>query len=137
MPSDASPGASPAALPLPTESVDTVLLTFAVHEVRGVDDQIALFDEVVRVLRPGGRLVVTEHHRDLRNAAVYGPAAWHFQRRSTWVHRAAAAGLIGPDEVALSPFVHRLVWERAAPAGGGTVAPAGDPPTRRTQRVEG
>jgi SAM-dependent methyltransferase len=104
--------ATVAALPLGTGSLDALFLTFAVHEVRATVDQRTLFAELARALRPGGRLVVTEHLRDPANLAVYGPGALHFQRAGTWRHRAAEAGLRLESEAPITPFVRRMVWTR-------------------------
>jgi SAM-dependent methyltransferase len=56
-------------IPLPAASVDAVLSTVVLCSV---DDLSAVLDEVLRVLRPGGRFVFFEH--------VAAP-------RGTWVHR--------------------------------------------------
>lgn len=99
-------------LPGPDGSLDTVFLTFAVHEVRDRDDQRALFADIHRVLRPGGRLVVTEHLRDLANGAVFGPGSLHFQRADVWRTRAAESGFDLVAELAVTPFVRRFTWRR-------------------------
>jgi hypothetical protein len=99
-------------LPLDTGSLDAVFTTFSVHEVRDVPGQRALFDEVRRVLRPGGRFVVTEHLRGPATALVYGPGTFHFQTRRTWTARAAEAGFTLDDDATITPFVHRLVLRR-------------------------
>lgn len=74
-------------------SLDSVFVTFAAHEVHDLDDQHALFSSLRQALRPGGRLIITEHPRDAANVAVYGPGALHFQPLATWHARAAEAGL--------------------------------------------
>jgi SAM-dependent methyltransferase len=99
-------------LPLATTCLDSIFLTFAAHEIRDLDSQRGLFRELHRALRPGGRLVITEHARDLANFAVYGPGAFHFQPLATWVTRAAEAGLSPESDAAITPFVHRLVCRR-------------------------
>jgi hypothetical protein len=93
-------------------SADSIFVTFAAHEVRGLADQRALFGELRRALRPGGRLVITEHARDLANFAVYGPGAMHFQALATWFARAAEAGLSIESDTSITPFIHRLVCRR-------------------------
>jgi len=100
------------ALPLRDASVDTVFVTLAVHELRDLDDQRRLFGELQRVLVPGGRVVVTEHLRDVANGLVYGPAALHFQRADTWRSRATEAAFVADREVRITPFVRRFVWTR-------------------------
>lgn len=97
-------------LPLATACVDTVFVTLAVHEVRDLAAQRVLFAELRRVLVPGGRLVVTEHLRDVANALVYGPAALHFQPAVTWRARASEVDLRPVGEERITPFVRRFVW---------------------------
>ncbi|MGI8940041.1 MAG: class I SAM-dependent methyltransferase [Iamia sp.] len=97
---------------LASGSLDTAFVTFAAHELRDRAHQRVLFADLARVLRPGGRLVLTEHLRDRSNLAVYGPAAFHFQPARTWIDRAAEAGLQQESDTPLTPFVHRLVWTR-------------------------
>jgi SAM-dependent methyltransferase len=93
-------------------SLDSVFVTFAAHEVRNLDDQQALFSSLRRALRPGGRLIITEHPRDAANVAVYGPGALHFQPLATWHARAAEAGLSAESRLHITPFVQRVVYQR-------------------------
>jgi SAM-dependent methyltransferase len=102
----------PEAPALAPSSLDSIFVTFAAHEVRDRTDQRDLFSTVARALRPGGRLVITEHLRDLANFAVYGPGALHFQHASTWRARAVEAGLALDRDSRITPFVHRMVWTR-------------------------
>ena len=87
-------------------------MTFAIHEVRDPESQDLLFAELHRALRPSGRLIVTEHLRDGPNLAVYGPAVLHFQTGQTWFDLAAEGGFAFVSDTKLTPFVHRLVWQR-------------------------
>jgi len=91
---------------------DTIFLTFAIHEVRNRHAQRALFAELHRTLRPGGQLVITEHLRDLANAAVYGPGALHFLPGRIWRAGAEGAGFTPKSETAITPFVRRFTWTR-------------------------
>ena len=99
-------------LPLTANSLDSIFVTFAAHEVRDTAGQRALFTALHRALRPGGRLIITEHCRDAANFAVYGPGALHFQRLATWYTRAAEAGLTGASQVSITPFVTRVTFQR-------------------------
>lgn len=98
--------------PLTASSLDSIFVTFAAHEVRDRAGQRALFAALQRALRPGGRLIVTEHSRDAANFAVYGPGALHFEPLATWQTRAAEAGLTETSQLSLTPFVTRVVFQR-------------------------
>jgi SAM-dependent methyltransferase len=97
---------------LAASSLDSIFVTFAAHEVRDTAGQRALFTALHRALRPGGRLIITEHSRDAANFAVYGPGALHFQPLATWYVRAAETGLTAAGEVRITPFVTRVVFQR-------------------------
>jgi SAM-dependent methyltransferase len=103
---------APGPLPIRTAALDSVFLTFAIHEVRPREDQLALFAELHRVLVPGGRLVVTEHMLDPANLGVFGPGALHFQRAENWRRRARETRFDLVTDDRLTPFVRRLVWQR-------------------------
>ncbi|HUA28932.1 MAG TPA: hypothetical protein VMC03_08595 [Streptosporangiaceae bacterium] len=97
---------------LPAGSLDSIFVTFAVHEVRDASGQRALFAALRRALRPGGRLIITEHSRNAANIAVYGPGALHFRPLATWYARAAEAGLTEASRLSVTPFVTRVVFRR-------------------------
>jgi hypothetical protein len=107
-----SQGATATGLSLTPSSLDSIFVTFAVHEVRDTSGQRALFTALQRALRPGGRLIITEHARDAANFAVYGPGALHFQPLATWYARAAEAGLTDANHQNIAPFVTRVVFRR-------------------------
>jgi SAM-dependent methyltransferase len=108
----ASRPARPGRLPVPTAGLDAAFLVFAAHELRVPADRAALFAEVGRTLRPGGRLVLVEHLRDAGNLLAYGPGAWHFYPRPEWLRLARTAGLTLAAEAAVTRLVRALVFER-------------------------
>jgi len=102
----------PAGLPLPDRGVDTVFLLMAAHELRRSTSREALFQEVGRVLRPGGRVVLVEHLRDVWNGLAFGPGTFHFYSRSEWRRVAARSGFTVSNEGRITPFVHWFLLER-------------------------
>ena len=99
-------------LPVKAESVDAALLLMAAHEVREPASRATLFAEATRILRPGGRLVIVEHARDIANALAFGPGALHFHRPMIWRAAGAEAGLRLIGEQRRTPFVRVFVFER-------------------------
>lgn len=79
-------------IPLRDSSLDRALLILAAHEIRDHDERVAFFRELGRVLAPGGRVIVTEHLRDLANIAAYSIGAWHFHTRAVWLATFHTAG---------------------------------------------
>ncbi|MBA3685567.1 MAG: class I SAM-dependent methyltransferase, partial [Planctomycetes bacterium] len=100
-------GAGP--LPLPDAWADAVFVLFAAHEVRDDAERAALFCELRRVLAPGAAIHVVEHLRDPANVLAYGPGAWHFLARATWLRTFAAAALHVTSERRMTPFLRWFV----------------------------
>jgi hypothetical protein len=96
------------ALPLADGSAAVVVVAFAAHEVRDAALRAAMFRELRRVAGSAGRVLVVEHLRDGWNLLAYGPGAFHFLARTTWLATFAAAGLELVHESRLTPFVARF-----------------------------
>ncbi len=71
-------------LPLPHASVDAVTLGFGIHEIPG-GKRDALFGEIRRILKPGGKLAMYERGWNLPNYFVFGPGMFHFTRTGDWI----------------------------------------------------
>jgi SAM-dependent methyltransferase len=104
--------ARPDHLPVPDAALDAVFAVFAAHELRTAPRRRALYREIARTLRPGGRLVLVEHCRDAANVLAYGPGAWHFYPRAEWRRLARHAGLAPVAERTMTPLVRALAWRK-------------------------
>lgn len=93
------------ALPLAPQSCEVAFVLFAAHELRTEAARFAFFSELHRVLEPQGKVILVEHLRDLPNFLAFGPGAWHFLARSTWLRDAHAATFTVAQELKLTPFV--------------------------------
>ncbi|MDQ6615338.1 MAG: class I SAM-dependent methyltransferase [Actinomycetota bacterium] len=92
-------------LPLRSGSLDAIVLVFSAHEIRDREQRAGLFDEFGRPLAPGGRVILVKHLRDWANVAAFGPGAWHFQTRRTWMAVAERVGFGLIHEVHKTHFV--------------------------------
>ena len=80
--------ADAAALPFPDASLDLVVSTLSLHHW---DDPVPIFNEVARVLRPGGAFLLFDLRRD-RARALAAALVCHAHRRAAAVtpHRRTA-----------------------------------------------
>lgn len=92
-------------LPLAPESIDLIFLTLAAHEIRDNLEREAFFESLRLALRPGGRIIVTEHLRDTANFLAYTLGFLHFLSRGTWETTFQAAGLQISHEQKITPFI--------------------------------
>jgi ubiquinone/menaquinone biosynthesis C-methylase UbiE len=104
--------ASATKLPLPAGTVDVVVSNYCFHHLRDADKRRAL-DEAMRVLRPGGRLVLADMMFrvgvvDPRNRAIIAKLVWRILRH----------GLAGVVRI-LKNVVRLLLrrWEHPADTG--------------------
>jgi SAM-dependent methyltransferase len=104
----------PTALALEDAACDAVVVAFTAHEIRDRSAREAFFDELRRSLRPGGKVLLVEHLRDLPNFAAFGPGYLHFVARSEWLRLAAHAKLAVAGETRITPFVMALTLQRPA-----------------------
>lgn len=104
--------APPESLPVDDAAADATLLLLAAHELRKPAEREALFGELRRVLRPGGRVILAEHARNLANFLAFGPGFMHFLPFSEWRRLAQTANLRVVCEGRVTPFVRYLVVEK-------------------------
>jgi hypothetical protein len=97
------------AWPATTASQAAVFVLNAAHELRTTQERTAFFQEAKRVLRSEGRIIVIEQLRDAVNFACFGPAAFHFFSRQTWLQAFRATKLTVMDEFRISPFLRAFV----------------------------
>lgn len=96
-------------IPFESSTVDRVLCFLSLHEVRDPHERLLFLAEMHRVLKPEGRLLVTEHLRDGANFLAFNFGFLHFHARSTWVTAFRGCGFILEKEVKTTPFISTFV----------------------------
>ena len=100
---------STSSLPLPDKYADVVCLTFCAHEIRDAQERKVFFQEVKRVLKPGGCVAVTEHLRDSINFMAYNIGFFHFLPASAWHTTFDEAQLTVMKQVKTTPFITTFI----------------------------
>jgi SAM-dependent methyltransferase len=103
---------STSALPLASHSVDYVLAFLAAHEVRDATERAVFFQEIERVLKPAGEIIVVEHLRNTANFLAYTIGFFHFHSRRTWLATFQAVGLRTAQEINITPFLTAFILHK-------------------------
>ncbi|WP_020571856.1 class I SAM-dependent methyltransferase [Neolewinella persica] len=92
-------------MPLKDGSVDVIFLLLAAHEIRNAAERTQFFALLRQALKPGGRIIVTEHLRDPANFLAYTVGAFHFLAHEDWRRTFEGAALAVVEEKKLTPFL--------------------------------
>ncbi len=103
---------SPKALSLPDRSCDALVVAFTAHEIRNGRARDRFFIELARCLRPGGRVVLVEHLRDIATLFAFGPGCLHFLARAEWLRLASVASLGVVAETNVTPWITAFSLEK-------------------------
>jgi SAM-dependent methyltransferase len=109
-----------AELPRHAAGVDVVTLLDVAYHVVDDDDWRAGVADTARLLRPGGRLIVTD---GFGSAAATPAPHVRFRSQAAWAEAGAAAGL---DLTSVFPYVSWLSRERRKVGGDGSLARMSD-----------
>ena len=99
-------------LPLPDNYADCIFLIFSAHEIRNENERNVFFNELKRILKPNGKIVLLEHLRDVTNFVAYNIGFFHFLPKSAWYNTFRQAELRINKEAQLTPFITRFILEK-------------------------
>ena len=99
-------------VPLVDKSADNIFVFLSAHEIRSDDERVAFFEELNRILKPEGQVVVTEHLRDTANFIAYNIGFFHFHSRSTWLKTFGKAGFKVSKEIKITPFISTFILSK-------------------------
>lgn len=72
-------------IPLETSSCDVVVFGFGTHEIPKGKERNKIFAEAMRVLKPGGKVLMFEHGIDFHNYLIFGPVIYHVTKHREWI----------------------------------------------------
>lgn len=100
---------STSCLPLNENTVDTIFLIFAAHEIPNDEERVVFFKELRRCLKPFGKIIITEHLRDWPNFLAYNIGFFHFLSKASWLKTFANANLGLVAENKITPFISTFI----------------------------
>ena len=71
-------------IPLADSSCEAVCFGFGTHEIPTGGPREKLFGEAIRILKPGGKVLLFEHGWDAHNYVIFGPVIHHVTKRQDW-----------------------------------------------------
>lgn len=92
-------------LPMPDSSISIATMNEALGEIWQEGDQVQLFKELFRILKPGGSALIAERLRTPTNLVVLGPSAFRFHSANHWARIITDSGLAISDQKSLSDLI--------------------------------
>ncbi|MGI8467634.1 MAG: class I SAM-dependent methyltransferase [Pyrinomonadaceae bacterium] len=99
-------------IPLEDNSVDKIFAVLSAHEIRDKNERSNFFQELHRILKPKGQIIVTEHLRDTANFLAYSIGFFHFHSKRAWLETFQKAGLKIEREIKITPFISTFILEK-------------------------
>jgi SAM-dependent methyltransferase len=99
-------------LPLTQEFADVIFLTLAAHEIRNEQERLIFFNELKRILKPNGKIVVTEHLRDLPNFVAYTIGFFHFLPKAAWLKAFRDSSFTIEKQMHTTPFITSFILSK-------------------------
>lgn len=101
--------------PLTENSSDLIFLILAAHEIRNEQERLAFFTGLKQALKPDGKIIVTEHLRDLPNFMAYTIGFFHFLPESHWKKAFKDSGLHIEERFRITPFINTFILTKHGP----------------------
>jgi ubiquinone/menaquinone biosynthesis C-methylase UbiE len=99
-------------LPFPDNSFDYSLAILSAHEIRNEEQRIHFFDELYRITKPNGQVLVTEHLRDFNNFLAYTIGFLHFHSKGSWLKTFTEAKFDLTKTIRTTPFISTFILEK-------------------------
>jgi ubiquinone/menaquinone biosynthesis C-methylase UbiE len=100
------------AIPLEDGSADNIFVILSAHEIRNGAERIIFFKELNRILNPLGKIIVTEHLRNVPNFFAYNIGFFHFLSASSWHKTFNNANFKISYKIKITPFITTFILEK-------------------------
>jgi SAM-dependent methyltransferase len=91
---------------------DVIFLILSAHEIRDPSERIVFFKELKRLLKPSGKIVVTEHLRDVPNFLAYTIGFFHFHSKNNWFNIFRKSELKVSEIKKITPWITTFILEK-------------------------
>jgi ubiquinone/menaquinone biosynthesis C-methylase UbiE len=92
-------------IPIQDAGADLVFLLSAIHEIRTHEERVQFLKECYRICKPGGRVIMVEHLRDLPNFLAFTIGFTHFFSKTAWKKAFETAGFSQWQEIKFTAFM--------------------------------
>ncbi|HMG15548.1 MAG TPA: methyltransferase domain-containing protein, partial [Saprospiraceae bacterium] len=99
-------------IPLKDRSTDLITLIMSAHEIRNQRERIVFFNELYRILKTEGKVVIIEHLRDFPNLLAYNIGFFHFHSKSTWLQCFYSSNFSIQNVFKITPFVSCFILKK-------------------------
>ena len=93
-------------IPVHDKTVDIVFLLSAAHEIRSDVERQNFLRECLRICKPGGKVIMIEHLRDMPNFFAFTFGVTHFFSKKTWKQSFKKSGFTSITETKFTPFMY-------------------------------
>ncbi len=99
-------------IPVVDNEADLIFVILSAHEIRDQNERNVFFAELKRIINPTGKIIVTEHLRDLPNFIAYNIGSFHFIPKSAWLTTFEDNQLYISREIRITPFITTFILEK-------------------------
>ena len=99
-------------LPTTDSYADFIFVILSAHEIRDSEERKVFFNELNRILKKSGQIIVIEHLRDMPNFLAYNIGCFHFHSKKKWLASFDSANLKIFREIKQTPFISIFILKK-------------------------
>lgn len=96
-------------LPVQDNYADNIFVILSAHEIRNNEERVKFFKELNRVIKYSGKVIITEHLRDVTNFLAYNIGFFHFFSKQSWLKTFIKADFEVCEAIKITPFITTFI----------------------------